>query len=157
MPLPVGAKAPNFTLPSTNGKKFTLSIDMLLKPCILYFYPKDFSMGCTNEACSFRNTFDFFLDLNISIVGISRDSMESHLKFKKTLNLPFELLSDEDGKVCAAYETQLPFLPLFTKRTTYLLNKDHEILAAYENVFSSARHIKTMIEKVTASKDKLVQ
>lgn len=150
MPLPVGTKAPDFTLGSTNGKDFSLYRDMKNKPCILYFYPKDFSVGCTNEACSFRDTFEVFKELNITIIGISRDSLESHAKFKKTLALPFDLLSDPDGKVCHLYDTQLPFVPLFTKRTTYLLDKDQTILAMYQNIFSSKRHIKAMVENVTA-------
>jgi peroxiredoxin Q/BCP len=150
MPLPIGQKAPDFTLPSTSGRNFTLYRDMLAKPCVLYFYPKDFSVGCTNEACSFRDTFEVFNELNIRIVGISRDSMESHLKFKKTLGLPFDLLADQGGKVCEAYKTQLPFVPSFTKRTTYLLDKNQLILAVYENIFSSKRHIKMMVEKVTS-------
>jgi peroxiredoxin Q/BCP len=149
MPLPVGQKAPDFTLSSTNGRTFSLSRDMKGKPCILYFYPKDFSVGCTNEACSFRDTFEVFKELNITIVGISRDSIESHLKFKKTLGLPFDLLSDEDGKICEAYETQIPFVPSFTKRTTYLLDKDQNIIAVYQNIFSSKHHIKTMVKEVT--------
>lgn len=150
MPLSLGEKAPNFTLPSTTGRNFSLYIDMLAKPCILYFYPKDFSVGCTNEACSFRDTFEVFNELNIKIIGISRDSLESHQKFKKTLNLPFDLLADEGGKVCSLYKTQLPFVPLFTKRTTYLLDKNQIILAVYENIFSSKRHIKTMVETITS-------
>jgi peroxiredoxin Q/BCP len=156
MPLPVGQKAPDFTLPSTNARSFSLSRDMKGKPCILYFYPKDFSVGCTNEACSFRDTFEVFKELNITIIGISRDSMESHLKFKKTLGLPFDLLADAGGKVCEDYATQIPFVPSFTKRTTYLLDKDQTILAVYENIFSSKRHIKTMVEKVTSPAVKLV-
>ena len=151
MPLPIGQKAPDFSLLSTNGKMFTLYKDMLSKPCVLYFYPKDFSVGCTNEACSFRDTFEVFNELNIKIIGISRDSIESHLKFKKTLGLPFDLLADEGGKVCADYKTQLPFVPSFTKRTTYMLDKNHTILAVYENIFSSKRHIKAMVEEVTKS------
>ncbi|HEY9047499.1 MAG TPA: peroxiredoxin [Ohtaekwangia sp.] len=150
MPLPVGAKAPDFTLSSTNGRDFSLYKDMKNKPCVLYFYPKDFSIGCTNEACSFRDTFEVFKELNITIIGISRDSIESHEKFKKTLGLPFDLLSDNAGKVCELYDTQLPFVPSFTKRTTYLLDKDQKILAMYQNIFSSKKHIKTMVETVTA-------
>ncbi len=149
MPLPVNQKAPDFTLPSTSGRNFSLYKDMLAKPCVLYFYPKDFSVGCTNEACSFRDTFEVFNELDIKIIGISRDSLESHQKFKKTLNLPFDLLADEGGKVCALYKTQLPLVPSFTKRTTYLLDKNQMILAVYENIFSSKRHIKTMVEQVS--------
>jgi peroxiredoxin Q/BCP len=150
MPLAIGTKAPDFTLGSTSGRDFTLYKDMKNKPCVLYFYPKDFSVGCTNEACSFRDTFEVFKELNITIIGISRDTLESHAKFKKTLALPFDLLADNGGKVCELYDTQLPFVPLFTKRTTYLLDKDHTILAMYQNIFSSKKHIKTMVENVTA-------
>lgn len=148
MPLDIGCKAPDFTLASTSGRNFTLSADTAGKPCILYFYPKDFSFGCTNEACSFRDTFEVFLELDIRVIGISRDSIESHQRFKKTLNLPFDLLSDLDGRVCADYKTQLPLVPSFTKRTTYLLDKNQKIVAAYENIFSSKRHIKAMIEQI---------
>lgn len=157
MALSEGQKAPDFTLASTNGRNFSLSRDMKGRPCILYFYPKDFSIGCTNEACSFRDTFEVFLELNITILGISRDSVESHQKFRKTLALPFDLLADDGGKVCAAYDTQLPFVPLFTKRTTYLLDKDHVIRAVYQNIFSSKKHIKTMVEQVTSPGLKLAR
>jgi len=149
MALAEGLRAPDFTLASTSGRNFNLYRDMKDRPCVLYFYPKDFSIGCTNEACSFRDTFEVFLELNIAIYGISRDSIESHQKFRKTLGLPFELLSDDGGKVCAAYDTQLPFVPLFTKRTTYLLDKDQVIRAVYENIFSSKKHIKTMVAQLT--------
>jgi peroxiredoxin Q/BCP len=151
MSLPVGQKAPDFTLSSTTGKDFNLYRDMMGKPCVLYFYPKDFSMGCTTQACSFRDTFEVFHELDITVIGISRDSIESHLKFKKTLGLPFDLLADENGKVCEAYATQLPFVPAFTKRTTYLLDARQSILAVYENIFSSKKHIKTMVAEVTKS------
>lgn len=150
MALAEGTNAPDFTLASTNGRNFTLSRDMKGKPCVLYFYPKDFSIGCSNEACSFRDTFEVFRELDITIIGISRDSVESHLKFKKTLGLPFDLLADDGGKVCEAYDTQLPFVPSFTKRTTYLLDRNHKIQAVYQNIFSSKRHIKTMVDLVKA-------
>src|SRR5688500_12994312 len=132
MPLSVNQKAPDFTLPSTNGRNFTLYRDMTAKPCILYFYPKDFSIGCTNDACSFRDTFAVFNEINIKIIGISSDSIDSQLNFKKTLNLPFDLLADEGGIVCSLYKSLLPFVPTFTKRTTYLLDKNQMILAVYE-------------------------
>ena len=156
MPLAIGTKAPDFSLPSTSGRSFSLWRDMKNKPCVLYFYPKDFSIGCTNEACSFRDTFEVFQELKITVLGISRDNIESHQRFKKTLGLPFDLLSDDGGKVCADYATQLPFVPAFTKRTTYLLDKDQNIMAVYENIFSSRKHIKTMVEQVTVSRDKIV-
>lgn len=147
-PLAVGQKAPNFTLPSTSGKNFTLYTDMVGKACVIYFYFKNFSPGCTNEACGFRDTFDVFEDLGIPVLGISRDNMESHQKFKKMLQLPFDLLSDEDVAVSKRYDTIPALMPFFTKRTTYLLDRSHNIVAVYENILSSKHHIKNMVDKV---------
>lgn len=149
MALTIGQKAPDFTLASTAGKNFSLYSDTKGKPCILYFYPKDFTTGCTKEACGFRDTFELFEGLNITIVGISRDDIATHQQFKTQLRLPFDLLSDPDGKVSRAYDTTPPFMDFFTKRTTYLLDADHVIRAAYENVFSAEKHIKQMVAKVT--------
>jgi thioredoxin-dependent peroxiredoxin len=148
MPLTIGQKAPNFTLPSTNGKNFTLDVDLVGKSCIIYFYFKNFSPGCTNEACGFRDTFDVFENLSIPVIGISRDSMESHVKFRKMLQLPFDLLSDEDVAVSKLYDTVPLLMPFFTKRTTYLLDRLHNITAVYENILSSEHHIKNMVDKV---------
>ena len=152
MALSLGQKAPDFTLPSTNGKNFNLSKDFFNKPCLLYFYFKDFTPGCTNEACGFRDTFEVFEEFHIPVIGISRDTLDSHLKFKKMLSLPFELLSDEDTKVSKLYDTIPAAMPFFTKRTTYLLDKNHLVMAATENIFSSAEHIKKMVSKITASR-----
>lgn len=150
--LSTGEKAPDFTLPSTSGKEFTLYRDMRLRPCILYFYPKDFTVGCTKEACGFRDTFDTFSNLDISVIGISRDDITTHQRFKEELKLPFELLADEEGKVSQLYKTTPLLMPFFTKRITYLLDKNQMIAAAYENIFSSKQHIRQMVEKVTSIK-----
>ena len=147
MPLKVNDKAPDFTLPSTSGKNFTLNIDGHGKPLILYFYPKDFTPGCTAEACEFRDTFSFFKELNIEVIGISRDDVETHLKFRQSHNLPFELLADLKGDVAEKYKATLPLIN-FTRRITYLLNKEHKIIEVYENLFASTKHIHHMIEKV---------
>jgi len=151
MALVVGQKAPDFTLASTSGKNVTLDFDLISRPCILYFYHKDFTTGCTNEACGFRDTFEVFENLNIPVLGISRDGMESHLKFKQMLQLPFDLLVDEDAHVSKLYDTVPALMPFFTKRTTYLLDKSHKIMAVYENILSAEQHIKTMVEQVTRS------
>ena len=99
MALKNGDKAPDFTLPGTSGENFELSGNL---PCIIYFYPKDFTRGCTEQACSFRDGFTQLRDLNINVYGISRDAIHTHLKFQKKLNLPFELLSDTQGKYAKA-------------------------------------------------------
>lgn len=147
MPLKLHQPAPDFTLPSTSGYNYTLSQQHAGKPCILYFYPKDFTSVCTKEACSFRDSFATFKDLAIDVLGISQDSIEIHLQFKKENGLPFDLLSDIHGKVAKQYKAIIPLLGI-TRRITYLLDRDHYIAAAYENMFGAESHIKNMIDKV---------
>ena len=102
MSLEVGDKAPDFTLPADGGG--TISLKALKgKPVALYFYPKDDTPGCTAEACAFRDQLPDFAKVKAQVVGISRDSVASHDKFKKKFKLPFQLASDEDGKICQAY------------------------------------------------------
>ncbi len=151
MALKVGSKAPDFSTPSTEGKDFNLDKDLFNKACILYFYPKDFTSGCTNEACGFRDTFEIFDNLNIPVYGISRDDVETHHKFRKALNLPFHLLADVDAKVSNLYDTVPLLMPFFTKRTTYLLDKKHNVAAVYENIFSAEKHIKSMVENLKST------
>ncbi len=102
MSLEPGSKAPDFTLPTDGNGKVTLS-KLKGGPVIVYFYPKDDTSGCTTEACSFRDGFPAFGKSKATIIGISRDSVTAHDKFKKKHELPFTLGSDEDGKVCEKY------------------------------------------------------
>ena len=151
MSLAIGQKAPDFILPSTSGRNFHLSKDRLLKPLIIYFYPKDFTPGCTQEACDFRDTFELFREMDIEVIGISRDSIDTHHKFKESNKLPFELLSDSDGKVAKLYDAVLPLVN-FTKRVTYLLDKQHTIVSSYQNLFGATKHIQEMIKQVKSGK-----
>lgn len=102
MSVEVGDKAPDFTLPADGGGKVLLKA-LLGKPVVLYFYPKDDTSGCTAEACAFRDALPDFSKVKAQVIGISRDSVASHDKFKQKYKLPFPLASDEDGKVCRAY------------------------------------------------------
>ncbi|MFC4871721.1 peroxiredoxin [Negadavirga shengliensis] len=145
--LNVGDKAPDFTLPSTAGENFALSKNFRGKSCILFFYPKDFTKGCTAEVCEFRDHFGFLEDLAIPIVGISRDDLSTHYKFKSTYNLPYHLLSDKSGKVCKAYDALIPVIGL-PKRVTYLLDDSHHIKGIYQDMFDAKGHIKYMLKKL---------
>jgi len=102
MTIKIGDKAPDFTLPTDGGGKLTLS-KLRGRKVVLYFYPKDDTSGCTAEACGFRDGFPKFGKLAAEVVGISRDSVASHDKFKKKHELPFVLASDEKGEVCERY------------------------------------------------------
>jgi len=145
MALALKSKAPDFTLPSTSGNSFTLSEDMAGKSCVIYFYPKDFTPGCTKEACSFRDSHHVLSNLDIPVFGISKDSIETHHKFKKEHQLPFELLSDTKGKVCKAYDALIPIIKV-PKRITYLLNEAHKIEAVFDSMFDAAGHIKAILK-----------
>lgn len=147
MALSLGAYAPDFTLPSTSAKKISLSKDLAGKAVILYFYPKDFTGVCTAEACEFRDQFGAFRELDVPVFGISRDDIATHEKFKKAHRLPFELLSDESGKVCKAYDALIPLIKM-PKRVTYLLDQDHKIAGVFSDMFESKGHIESMLQKL---------
>lgn len=147
MALSLGEKAPDFTLPSTSNKKITLSKDLEGKVVILYFYPKDFTGVCTAEACEFRDQFEAFRALDIPVFGISRDDIATHEKFKKAHRLPFDLLSDEKGKVCKAYDALIPLIKM-PKRITYLLDQDHKISGVFSDMFESKGHIESVLKKL---------
>ena len=93
--LEVGMKAPDFTLTDKDMKAVSLS-DFLGKKVVLYFYPKDNTPGCTRQACAFAGAYKQFAEKGVEVIGISRDSVASHIKFAEKYNLPFVLLSDPD-------------------------------------------------------------
>ncbi len=99
-----GAKAPDFTLPADGEGTVSLK-NFKGKPVVLYFYPKDDTSGCTKEACGFRDALPDFSRLEAAVIGVSRDSVKSHDKFKAKHGLNFTLAADEDGKICEAYGT----------------------------------------------------
>lgn len=145
MALKIGDTAPSFRLPSTDGKSFNL--EDIKEPLVLFFYPKDFTPGCTKEACSFRDHFSFFKELDIQVYGISTDTISKHLKFKKAHDLPFDLLSDPAGSVCKLYKAHVPILNI-AKRVTYLIDSKKKIAASYSDFLGAGKHIKAMISKV---------
>jgi len=102
MTVEIGKKAPAFSLPTDGGGKVSLK-DLKGKKVVLYFYPKDDTPGCTAEACAFRDSLPDFSKVKATVIGVSKDSVASHEKFKKKYKLPFPLAADTDGKVCEAY------------------------------------------------------
>lgn len=134
-----GEEAPGFTLPSQSGEEVSLD-DFRGRKVVLYFYPKDFTSGCTKEACSFRDRFDEFKDKDAVILGVSNDSVDSHKKFAEKHDLPFQLLSDEDKdvtKTYGVYGTKKSFGREYEgiTRTTFLIDEDGVI----EKVFPRVR------------------
>ena len=100
--LEIGMKAPEFTLPDKDGNAVSLS-GFLGKKVVLYFYPKDNTPGCTRQACAFAAAYEGFKSKNVVVIGISKDSVASHLKFAQKHDLPFLLLSDPELQAIQAY------------------------------------------------------
>lgn len=149
MMISIGQKAPDFTLPTDEGKTFRLS-DYLGQKVVIYFYPKDDTPGCTTEACDFRESMEQFNQLNCKVIGISRDSIASHVKFKEKYELNFPLGSDEDGAVCKLYGTWAE-KSMFGKkyfgvnRCTFLVNEQGNIQFIWPKV-SVSSHIKDILK-----------
>ena len=104
--LRIGDSAPKFDLAGVgipDGKPRLSSQDLLGQKYLVYFYPKDDTSGCTKEACQFRDDWALFHKISVPIIGVSRDNLASHEKFRNKYQLPFALLSDEDGKICHDY------------------------------------------------------
>ena len=100
--LEIGMKAPDFTLPDKDGNFVSLS-DFLGKKVVLYFYPRDNTPGCTRQACAFAAAYEGFKEKDVVVIGVSRDSVASHLKFAQKYDLPFILLSDPELMAIQAY------------------------------------------------------
>jgi peroxiredoxin Q/BCP len=138
MSVPVGDKAPDFTMSTDGNGSVTLS-KLRGKPVVLYFYPKDDTTGCTAEACGFRDTFPDYGKTGAVVIGVSRDSVASHDKFKKKHELPFILASDGDGKVTERYGVWVEKSMYGRKymgidRSTFLIDKDGVVRGAWHKV-----------------------
>jgi peroxiredoxin Q/BCP len=126
--LQVGDIAPDFETTDESGNSFKLS-DFRGKKLVLYFYPKDFTPGCTAEACSLRDSYTLFEGSGIPIFGISGGSAELHQKFKKKHDLPFPILMDEDLVITKLYDafSRLSIIGMGVKRITYLIDEEGKI------------------------------
>ena len=129
--LEIGMKAPDFTLKDKNGNDFTLS-SLLGKKVVLYFYPKDNTPGCTRQACAFAGAYKQFEAKGVEVIGISKDSVASHVKFAEKYNLPFILLSDPDRVAIEAYgvwqeKKMCGKVSMGVVRTTFIIDEDGNI------------------------------
>ena len=145
--LEIGQAVPDFTAAMTGETSFTLSDYRSKSNLIIYFYPKDFTPGCTEEACSFRDGFSELRNLDIDVYGISRDSISSHKKFRDEHKLPFHLLSDPKGEVCKSYDALMPIVKI-PKRITYLIGENMRIKAVYADLFGAKKHLESMIREL---------
>jgi peroxiredoxin Q/BCP len=118
-----GAKAPEFELPDQDGRRHTLKSLLADGPVVLYFYPADFTPGCTKEACSFRDLHQELVRAKLRVVGVSPQDVDSHRRFADRYHLNFLLLADPDKSVVKAYDLDGP-LGFGVRRGTYLIGPD---------------------------------
>jgi peroxiredoxin Q/BCP len=154
MPISAGIPAPEFELLDDTGKIRKLS-EFRGKNVILYFYPEDDTPGCTKEACNFRDDYSAYEKADVVILGVSPDSVESHVKFKKKFQLQFPLLADVGHKVCDLYGVWGPKQFMGKEyegvlRTTFLIDGQGIIRKVYENV-RPAQHSAELLAELGAT------
>lgn len=149
--LKVGDKAPNFLVETDSGEKVSLK-DFKGKTVVLYFYPKDMTSGCTAQACDFRDMQKKFSKKDAVILGVSKDSVERHKKFKGKYDLNFPLLADTEGEVCDAYDViqeksmyGRKFMGIV--RTTFVISPDGKIQKIYNKV-KVKDHVSSVLEEL---------
>ncbi len=150
-PLKEGDTAPAFDLPDQNGKRHKLE-DYRGKWVVLYFYPKDMTPGCTVEACNFRDSFSAFSDLDVVILGVSKDSIETHADFSKMYELPFPILSDLNSTVCENYgvwkersTSGKKFMGI--NRSTFIIDPTGKIAKIYDKV-DVKEHAQELLDEI---------
>jgi peroxiredoxin Q/BCP len=143
--LEIGSRAPEFVLPNDEGGESSLSDLLENGPLILYFYPADFTPGCTKEACSIRDIHNDIQSVGLQVAGISPQEEESHQRFREQHDLPFILLSDPDKVAIKMYDVDGPF-GVGVRRATFLINQDRKIQDAVMADVRIGRH-QEFIEK----------
>lgn len=146
-----GTPAPDFTLPSNEGRDVTLS-SLRGHPVVLYFYPKDETPGCTKEACDFRDHRADLKKAGVVVLGVSTQDLASHRHFAAKEHIPFPLLSDPDGKVAALYGVRVRDVPAVGRifeRTTFVIDKDGRIARVWPKV-SVIGHVDQVLQFVRA-------
>jgi peroxiredoxin Q/BCP len=145
MALKVGDTVPHFSAVDTNGNLFDSDTVIGKKPLVIYFYPKDNTRVCTEQACSFRDQFQDFTALGAEVIGVSSDSVKAHQRFAKQYQLPFLLLSDANKKLRNLFGVPNDLLGLIPGRVTYVVNREGVIQLVF-NSMSGKIHIQKALE-----------
>ncbi len=134
-----------FTATDQNGDEFDASKYIGKKPLVIYFYPKDFTPGCTKEACSFRDRYEDFQELGAEVIGISGDSENSHKRFAKKHDLPFTLLSDQNGQLRKRFGVKKNLLGLIPGRETFIFDAKGKLVLRF-NSLNAEPHIRKALK-----------
>ena len=140
----VGDAAPEFSLLSQNGEIIDLKDMLGTREVVLYFYPKDRTPGCTAEAKAFRDSYEVFKDMGAEVIGVSSDSVDSHMDFAAKCEVPFTLLSDEGGKVRKLYGVPST-LGLLPGRVTYIIDTKGVVRHIFNSQMNPAKHVEEAI------------
>ena len=138
--LRVGDLAPDFEAPDQHGAVHSLRSLLDGTRLALYFYPKDFTPGCTKESCAFRDAGAWLAERGVRVVGVSADGQESHRRFAERHDLDFPLLSDEDLTIARAYGVLRPIFGL-VKRVTFVIDCDRTVLGTFHHELAIAKHL----------------
>jgi thioredoxin-dependent peroxiredoxin len=149
-PPKTGDPAPLFTGQDQDGRDFKLAGHIGKQIVLLYFYPKDFTGGCTKEACGFRDRMGELQTNNVKVIGVSHDSVESHKKFAEEYKLNFTLVADPDGKIIAAYDAKMPMASM-SRRVSFLIGLDGKIVHVTE-AMNPQTHFDEMKEAIAGLK-----
>ena len=144
----VGSMVPSFSLKDQFGNTFVLDSVIGKQNLLIYFYPKDDSPGCTKEACSFRDQFDVFKNSETMIIGISGQSIKSHLEFANKHRLNYTLLSDEGNKVRKLFGVPSNLLGLVPGRVTYIVNKKGMVVFMFNSQINAEKHVEEALRIV---------
>jgi len=136
----IGSRLPSFSLQDQNGQVFDINSVIGKMNLVIYFYPKDDSPVCTKEACSFRDQYDVFQNNNAKIIGISGQSVESHLAFAEKNHLNFTLLSDEGNKIRKLFGVPSGILGI-PGRVTYIVNKNGKVVYVFNSQMNGEKHV----------------
>jgi peroxiredoxin Q/BCP len=147
MSIEKGEKIPKFELKDQDGNVFNSEDIVGKKPLVIYFYPKDFTPGCTKEACSFRDSYEDFQDAGAEVIGISNDSEKSHSKFSKKYKLPFVLLSDANGRVRKKFGIKKSLLGLVPGRETFVIDAEGKVIFKF-NSLDASKHMKKALNAI---------
>jgi len=137
--LAVGAQAPDFSVETYDGAVLRLADLLEHSAVVLFFYPRDFTPGCTAEACSFRDDYADFLEAGAAVVGVSADSGDSHRRFAQHHDLPFPLVSDADGALRAAYGVD-KIWGLLPGRITFVIDRQGVVQNVFDSALFARRH-----------------
>ncbi|WP_420379026.1 peroxiredoxin [Gilvibacter sp.] len=147
MALEIGDQLPAFKLKDQEGNEFDSQKVLAGQAAVIYFYPKNFTPGCTAEACSFRDHFEDFTAAGVQVIGISGDSEQSHAKFAKRFNLPFTLLADAKGQVRRMFGVKSALLGILPGRETYVFNADGILIKRFK-ALAADPHIRMALREL---------